>query len=155
MGCGDIKFLEGGVINGSTIVNSQISNSTMTTSSIAASTISKSDVEEVKVTDSEILQSTISNSVLENSAIRSMTQIDAQSAKVIADAISVLPKADLVALASALFAALQIPAGDAPLTNEDGDISAKIIGGTGGTLGAPVQWGTFGEFVVPMYKPGE
>lgn len=155
MACGDIRFLEGGTINSSTVVNSQLLNSAFVSGTVDASQITKSDFSEGKVADSDIENSTITGSNFDNGRIRDLDAIDAPSAKAIVDAIAVLPKDELMQLASVLFSALTVPMGEQPDTFNDGSISNVIVGNADVTLGAPEQWGQFGEFVVPMYKPGE
>lgn len=153
MGCGDVRFLQGGVIDGSSIINSQITNSTITTAGIAASVVSKSDIEESAFKNGTVTGSKVDASELVNCEMQKLSGIDAPSAKVIADAIAVLPKADLVALASALFSALQVPVAEEPDSSSNSTISTNVFGDGGGVLGKPAQWGAFGEFVVPMYIP--
>lgn len=155
MACGDMRFLEGGTINSSTVVNSQLLNSSFVSGVVDASQITKSDFSEGTVSDSDIESSTITGSNFDNGRIRDLAAIDAPSAKAIADAIAVLPKDELMQLASVLFSALTVPTGEQPETFNDGSISNVIVGTADVTLGAPEQWGQFGEFVVPMYKPGE
>lgn len=156
MGCGDIRFLEGGTINGATVVNSQVVNSNIVTCEISASHLTKCDIDESKMTASNIEYSSIKNSDLTESRIVDLQAIDAPSAQTIADAIAVLPKEDLVKLSSALFSALKIPVAEQPADSaSDATLSTVVFGGGDATLGAPAQWGQFGEFVVPMYKPGD
>lgn len=154
MGCGDIKFLQGGVIDGSTVINSQLTNSTMSASSIAASVMTKSDITESKIEDSELNNSTVSNSLLVDCEVQKIAAIDAQSAKTIADAISVLPKTELMALATALFDALQVPIAKDPDFTNDGTVSTNVYGDADGVLGKPIKWGSFGGFAIPLYTPG-
>lgn len=155
MACGDLRFLEGGTINSSTVVNSQLLNSNFVSGVVDASQITKSDFTEGKVANSEIVNSSILASDFDNGRIRDLNVIDAPSAKVIVDAIATLPKHELMQLAAALFSALTVPVGEQPETFNDGSISNVIVGNADVTLGAPEQWGQFGEYVVPMYRPGE
>ena len=155
MGCGDIKFLQGGVIDGSSILNSQIMNSSLATCRMDASTISKCDIDTSQLKNCNVAESYIGSSEIENCEINKLAGIDAPSAKTIADAIAVLPKDELMKLASALFEALQVPVAQEPELANDGTISTNVFGDADGVLGKPAQWGAFGGFVVPMYKPGE
>lgn len=155
MGCGDIKFLQGGVIDGSTVINSQITNCAISASTITASAMSKSDISESKIEQSDVLNSKVADSELVNCEVQKLAGIDAQSAKTIADAISILPKAELVALASAIFDALQVPVAQEPEFTNDSTISTNVFGDAEGVLGKPDHWGSFGGFAVPLYRPGE
>lgn len=155
MGCGDIKFLQGGVIDSSTIINSQITNSSMSSSAIAASTMTKSDITESKIEESDLNNSKVANSLLVDCEVQKLAAIDAQSAKAIADAISILPRAELMALASAIFDALQVPIAQEPEFTNDSTISTNVFGDAEGVLGKPDHWGSFGGFAVPLYKPGD
>lgn len=155
MGCGDIKFLQGGVIDGSTVINSQLTNSTLSASSIAASVMTKSDITESKIEESELNNSTVNNGLLVDCEVQKLAAIDAQSAKLIADAISILPKAELMALATAIFDALQVPIAQEPEFTNDSTISTNVFGNADGVLGKPAQWGSFGGFAIPLYTPGD
>lgn len=155
MGCGDIKFLQGGVIDSSTIINSQITNSSMSASAIAASTMTKSDITESKIEESDLNNSKVEDSLLVDCEMQKLSAIDAQSAKLIADAISILPRAELMALASAIFDALQVPIAQEPEFTNDSTISTNVFGDAEGVLGKPDHWGSFGGFAVPLYRPGD
>ena len=155
MGCGDIKFLQGGVIDSSTIINSQITNSSMSASAITASTMSKSDISESKIEESDLNNSKVDGCILVDCEVQKLAAIDAQSAKTIADAISILPKAELMALASAIFDALQVPIAQEPEFTNDSTISTNVFGDAEGVLGKPDHWGSFGGFAVPLYRPGD
>lgn len=127
MGCGEIEFLEGGVLKEPTIIGGTIS------------------------------QSTIQGSILDASDIMQLRSIDSDSAAKIADALAALPEDKLQTLLKALLAALDLSdAGVAPDTTQLKSLPTMMFGDSRrGMLGAPDGWAKLGDKLLPLYTEAD
>lgn len=123
--CGDMRFVEGGVIEGGVINNSQINNSVIT------------------------------GSTFTSGSITNLASIDAASALIIANAIASLSKEQLKNLAEALLAALDVSAGTAPPSTDEDPIPTTYYGDRSAALGAPDIWDEHFApgYRIPLYRP--
>ena len=122
--CGALDFLEGGTIKDADIISSNITNSR------------------------------VSNSVIDACDIENLSSIDADSAKVVADAIAALTPDQLKALAEAIFAAMQNKPGVSPVSSEADKIPTTILGGREALMGKPDMLITTPDpnYVIPAYR---
>ena len=127
MACGQIEFLEGGVLKNTTLIGANIS------------------------------QSTIQGSVLDASDITQLRSIDADSAAKIADAIAALPPDKLQQLLTAILAAIVASdAGVMPDTTQISSLPTLMYGDSRrGMLGAPDFWMKFGGKLLPIYSEAD
>ena len=127
MGCGEIEFLEGGMLKNPTIIGGSIS------------------------------QSAIQGSVLDASDITQLRSIDTDSAAKIADAIAALPADKLQTLLDALFAALNLgDSGLVPDTTKYKSLPTLMYGDSRrGMLGAPDGWAKMGGKLIPLYTEAD
>ena len=127
MGCGEIEFLEGGMLKNPTIIGGSIS------------------------------QAAIQGSVLDASDITQLRSIDADSAAKIADAIAALPADKLQQLLTAILAAIVAgDSGVMPDTTQISSLPTKMYGDSrNGMLGAPDFWMKFGGKLLPIYSEAD
>ena len=127
MGCGEIEFLEGGMLKNPTIIGGSIS------------------------------QSAIQGSVLDASDITALRSLDEASASKIADAIAALPADKLKTLLDALFAALNLAdSGLSPDTTKYKSLPTLMFGDSRrGMLGAPDGWAKMGGKLIPLYTEAD
>lgn len=127
MPCGDIQYLEGGVLKDGTFVSPNITNA--------------------KISDSVVSASTVDGAYITN-----LVNIDAASADVIADALARLPPESIRNLAMALLSIAPQVAEAAPTASEAPSIPTTMIGARHTSLGAPAVWGVINGYKVPMYR---
>ena len=108
-------------------------------------------IQESTITDSDITGSRISGSSITNSALYTVSDIDAPTAKLVADAITSLSAEQLAALAKAIITAYAATPVAAPATTQHSATPTVIVGGRTQMLGAPAAWMDFGSYVVPCY----
>lgn len=123
--CGNLQFVEGGVIKNSSIINSQITDSIIT------------------------------NSVLQAVRLENLTGLDDISAKVIVDALAALPSDQLAPLVSAILTAFVTSPHSEPVSSiGGGELPTTIYGDRTALLGDPELFVKFGkDYVIPLYRP--
>lgn len=168
MSCGDLSFVEGGVIKDADILNGSISNSTVNNPTINGGSLNGlTSVDEPtakKIADAEAssagarqsLANGLAGDSVATGALANGLAANATGMKALADALSGLSKEQLSALAQALWDALDLhpKATAAPATGEADSLPTTLYGTRSAILGGPTQWLDSELGAIPVYPKG-
>lgn len=110
-------------------------------------------IAEARIVASQFVDGEVDASTLKSCAMQTLTSVDADSARVIADAIAALPEDALAALAKAV-ATVTTAAKvvGQPATTTDVELPTSVVGNREGLLGKPEVWLEHQGYAIPAFK---
>lgn len=155
MACGDIKFLEGGVLKDSTVINADVTGSKINDSVVSASTLDGCRITNLVGID-DATAAALGNDLANNDAFVQQFILklanNADFVQSIALKFADLPQPVLELLAKAIFSSAQVDVSTPPAQSEEDVIPTTMYGDRNAALGTPMAWGTLFGYSIPLYR---
>ena len=154
MSCGDLSFVDGGVIQNATVLGSNVTGSDITNSTLDNVTLEH--LRDIDNPSTQTLAEALALHETVNGTIAGGIAANDQAMRTLVTAMAQLDKLQLMALAKALWDALDFhpKPTTGPSATEAESLPTTVLGSREQLMGAPTQWLEAESGIIPVYTKG-